>query len=159
MTPAASTLIAGALATIVLTTTIRGASELGFTRMDLAFLLGTVFTDDRQRAKALGYACHFVIGLTFAFAYLAVFAVVGFSSWWLGALGGAIHALFASTVLVNVLLPLVHPRMGTPYTAANEIALIEPPGFLMLNYGRSTFLVNLIAHIAYGAILGAIIVI
>ena len=159
MTPAASTLIAGALATIVLTTTIRGASELGFTRMDLAFLLGTVFTDDRQRAKALGYACHFVIGLAFAFAYLAVFAVVGTSSWWLGALGGAIHALFASTVLVNVLLPLVHPRMGTPYTAANEIALIEPPGFLMLNYGRSTFVVNLIAHVAYGAILGAIIAI
>jgi len=159
MTPAASTLIAGALATIVLTTTIRGASELGFTRMDLAFLLGTVFTDDRHRAKALGYACHFVIGLMFAFAYLAVFAVVGMSSWWLGAVGGAIHALFASTVLVNVLLPLVHPRMGTPYTAANEIALIEPPGFLMLNYGRSTFVVNLIAHVAYGAILGAIIAI
>jgi len=159
MTPAASTLIAGTLATIVLTTTIRGAAELGFTRMDLAFLLGTVFTDDRQRAKALGYACHFVIGLVFAFAYLAVFAVVGISSWWLGALGGAVHALFASTVLVNVLLPLVHPRMGTPYTAANEIALIEPPGFLMLNYGRSTFLVNLIAHVAYGAILGAIIAI
>ena len=57
-------------------------------------------------------------------------------------------------MLVNVLLPVVHPRMATPDTAANEITLIEPPGFLMLNYGRSTFLVTLVAHIAYGAIVG-----
>jgi uncharacterized membrane protein YagU involved in acid resistance len=125
--------------------------------MDLAFLLGTVFTDDRARAKALGYACHFTLGLVFAFAYLAVFAAAGHSSWWLGAIGGALHALFASTVLVNVLLPVVHPRMGTPHTAADDIALIEAPGFLMLNYGRNTFLLNLIAHIAYGAIVGALV--
>jgi hypothetical protein len=44
--------------------------------------------------------------------------------------------------------------MGTPETAANEIALVEPPGFLMLNYGRNTFLITLLAHIAYGAIVG-----
>ena len=56
-----------------------------------------------------------------------------------------------------MLLPVVHPRIGTPETAANEIALIEPPGFLMLNYGRSTFLVMLIAHVAYGAVVGLII--
>jgi hypothetical protein len=56
-----------------------------------------------------------------------------------------------------VLLPIVHPRIATPDTAANEIALIEPPGFLMLNYGRSTFLVNLAAHIAFGAIVGLVV--
>ena len=56
-----------------------------------------------------------------------------------------------------MLLPIVHPRMATTETAANEIALIEPPGFLMLNYGRSTFLVNLVAHIAYGAIVGLVV--
>jgi hypothetical protein len=47
--------------------------------------------------------------------------------------------------------------MGTFDTAANEFALIEPPGFLMRNYGRSTFLVTLAAHIAYGAIIGALV--
>jgi len=60
-------------------------------------------------------------------------------------------------VLVNVLLPAVHPRMGTQETAADEIALIEAPGFLMHNYGRSTFLVNLAAHIVYGAIVGGMV--
>ncbi len=153
----ASTLVAGAVATVVLTTMVRAGSELGLTRMDLAFLLGTAFTEDRRRAKALGYACHFVLGLVFAFGYVAIFMVAGRSTWWLGAIVGALHALFASTVLVNVLLPVVHPRMGTSATAANEIALIEAPGFLMVNYGRSTFLVSLVAHIAYGAIVGALV--
>jgi hypothetical protein len=152
-----STLVAGMLGTTVLTTMIRAASELGWTRMDLAFLLGTAFDENRTRAKAIGYACHFLLGLVFAFAYAALFTVVGFSAWWLGAIVGALHALFVSTVLVNVMLPVVHPRMGTPDTAANDVALIEPPGFLMLNYGRNTFLLNFVAHVAYGAIVGAIV--
>jgi hypothetical protein len=82
------------------------------------------------------------------------FQAIGWSAWWLGALLGVVHAFFISTVLVNVLLPIVHPRIGTPDTAANEVALLEPPGFLMLNYGRNTFLVTLAAHVVYGAIVG-----
>ena len=54
-------------------------------------------------------------------------------------------------------MPVVHPRMATTDTAANDITLIEPPGFLMLNYGRSTFLVILVAHIVYGALVGLIV--
>jgi hypothetical protein len=67
---------------------------------------------------------------------------------------GVLQTAFVGTVLVNAVLPVVHPRMGTPDTAANAVALIEPPGFLMLNYGRQTFLVTLIGHVAYGAIIG-----
>jgi len=154
MTGAPAILTAGFVATVVLTTMLRSASELGWTRMDLAFLLGTTVTDHRQKAKAVGYLAHFVLGLAFAFVYAACFTAAGPSSWWLGALLGALHALFVSTVLVNVLLPVVHPRMGTPDTGANQVALIEPPGFLMLNYGRNTFFVTLAAHVAYGATLG-----
>ena len=53
------------------------------------------------------------------------------STWWLGALFGLGHALFAGTALVNTLLPLVHPRMGSPMTAAHEAPLLEPPGFML----------------------------
>jgi hypothetical protein len=149
-----SALVGGFIGTMVLATMARGASELGWTRMDLAFLLGTMLTDHRRKAKAVGYALLFVFGLAFALMYAACFVAIGYSAWWLGALFGALHALFVCTVVVNVLLPVVHPRMGTPETAANEVALIEPPGFLMLNYGRSTFVVSLAAHVAYGAIVG-----
>jgi len=154
MTTFWSSFAGGFLGTVVMTTMVRGAAELGLTRMDLAFLLGTTVTENRRKAKALGYLFHFVLGIAFALLYGALFAIIHHSSWWLGALIGAAQALFTATVLVNVLLPVVHPRIATSDTAANDIALIEPPGFLMLNYGRNTFLITLLAHIAYGAIVG-----
>src|SRR5438552_12819083 len=113
-----STLVAGVIGTTVLTIVLRCAGEFGYTRMDLAFLLGTTVTANRRRAKAIGYVFHFVLGLGFAFAYAVCFLVFGRSSWWAGALIGAMHAVFVGAVLVNVLLPAVHPRMGTPDTAA-----------------------------------------
>jgi hypothetical protein len=153
----ASALAGGVIGTLAMTTIIKAATELGITRMDLPLLLGTAVTDNRRKARAFGYVFHFVLGVAFAEAYGGFFAIVGRASWPLGALLGGLHAIFTATVLVSVLLPVVHPRMATPDTAANEIALIEPPGFLMLNYGRSTFLVTLVAHLAYGALVGLIV--
>jgi hypothetical protein len=147
----------GLLGTLVLTTVQRAGSELRLTRMDLPLLLGTVVSDNRRRAKVYGYALHFAMGLVFALAYAAFFAATGRGGWGLGALLGAVHAVFASTALVTVLLPIAHPRIGTPETAANETALLEAPGFLLRNYGPNSFLVTLIAHIAYGAIIGAMV--
>jgi hypothetical protein len=147
-------LAGGFVGTLVLTTILRTANELRLTRIDLPFILGTVFTANRLRAKALGYGLHFVAGLVFALVYYAVFSAIGESSWWLGATFGFLHAVFASTALVNLLVPLVHPRMGSPLTGANTTALLEPPGFLMLNYGPQTPIVNVIAHVAYGALVG-----
>jgi hypothetical protein len=147
-------LAGGFVGTLVLTTILRAASELRLTRIDLPFLLGTALTANRLWAKALGYGLHFVAGLTFAVVYYAIFAAIGRSGWWLGAVFGLVHALFAGTALVNLILPLVHPRMGSPLTAANTTALLEPPGFLMLNYGPQTPVANVIAHVAYGALVG-----
>ncbi|HKB13265.1 MAG TPA: hypothetical protein VKD69_21520 [Vicinamibacterales bacterium] len=152
----ASAIAAGFVATLVMTTIMRGASEFGLTRADLALLLGTTVSDNRRRARAIGYVFHFVIGIGFALAYAAFFHIVGRSGWVLGALLGAVHALFDGTVLVNILLPVIHPRIATAETAANEIALVEPPGFLMLNYGRNSFLVALVAHLVFGALVGLI---
>src|SRR5262249_21715723 len=50
-----SSLAGGFLGTLVLSTILRAASELGVTRMDLPFLLGTTVTDNRRRAKVYGY--------------------------------------------------------------------------------------------------------
>ncbi|GAA0571402.1 hypothetical protein [Actinomadura livida] len=140
--------------TLVLTTVLRAASEFRLTRMDLPFLLGTAVTANRPRAKAIGYLMHFANGQMFAFVYYAVFVAIGHAGWWLGAVFGLVHGLFAGTALVNTLLPLVHPRMGSPLTSAPDVALLEPPGFLMRNYGPSTPLVTVLAHVAYGSIVG-----
>jgi hypothetical protein len=147
-------LVGGLVGTLVLTTMLRAASELGLTRMDLPFLLGTAVTENRVYAKAAGYALHFVFGLIFALGYWLVFVVIGESGVLLGALLGLLHGLFAGTALVNVLLPVVHPRMGTGFDAAGSSPMLEPPGFLLLNYGRQTPLVTVFAHVVYGAIVG-----
>jgi hypothetical protein len=148
-------LAGGFVGTFVLTTALRAASELGLTRVDLPFLLGTAVTSDRARAKVLGYLAHFGFGLLFALGYYLVFLAIGRSGWLLGAAFGLAHGLFAGTALVNILLPVVHPRMGKPWTDARSSPFVEPPGFMMLNYGRGTPIVSAIAHVAYGAIVGA----
>jgi hypothetical protein len=147
-------LAGGAVGTVVLTSGLRIAQAAGWTRMDIPLLLGTVFTDNRSRASALGYAIHFVNGLLFALVYYAIFSAVGHAGWVFGAALGVVHAAFAGGVLVTVLLPVVHPRMGTPWSDAEETPILEPPGFLLMNYGRRTAIGTLLGHIAYGAIVG-----
>jgi hypothetical protein len=154
MVSLAGALAGGFIGTLVLTTGLRAATELRLTRIDLPFLLGTAFTADRTRARALGYALHFLFGLLFASAYYLVFEALDEASWWLGALLGVVHVLFAGTALVSVLLPLIHPRMGTSFSAADSAPLLEPPGFMLLNYGASTPIVMLATHVIYGAIVG-----
>jgi hypothetical protein len=146
-------LVGGAVGTIVLTSGLRVAQELGVTRMDIPLLLGTIFTDRRDRASVIGYVIHFVNGLLFALAYYGIFRAVGHAGWLFGAALGIVHAL-AGGALLTVLLPAVHPRMGTPWTDAAETPLLEAPGFLLLNYGRRTLIWTLLGHIVFGAIVG-----
>ena len=150
-------IVGGICGTLVLTTALRAGSELRVTRIDIPFLLGTALTENRVRAKALGYVLHFVFGIGFALAYYVIFRAIGEDGWWLGGVFGLVHGLFSSSVLVNVLLPVVHPRMANPRSAAGSNPLLEAPGFLMLNYGRSTPVVTIAAHIAYGAIVGGFV--
>jgi uncharacterized membrane protein YagU involved in acid resistance len=122
--------------------------------MDIPLLLGTAFTSHRSRAQVIGFTVHFVNGVLFSLIYAFVFAAVDESSWWFGALLGIVHALFAGGGLVNVLLPAVHPRMGTPWSDAEETPLLEPPGFMLWNYGHATVFVTFALHIVYGALVG-----
>jgi hypothetical protein len=147
-------LAGGAVGTVVLTSGLRLAQEAGLTRMDIPLLLGTALTEDRRRATFVGYAIHFVNGLLFALVYGAVFVAVGTAGWLFGLALGAVHAALAGGVLIDAVLPAVHPRMGTPWTDATETPLLESPGFMLFNYGRNTAVVTLVLHLAYGAIVG-----
>jgi hypothetical protein len=148
-------LAGGVVGAIVVASGLRVAQELGWTRMDLPLLLGTAFTENRNRASAIGYTVHLANGLVFALAYAAVFEAVGHAGVLLGLALGAVHAAFVGGGLVNVLLPAVHPRMGTPWSDAEETPLLEPPGFMLRNYGRGTAAVTFVLHLAFGAIVGA----
>lgn len=150
-------LAGGFVGTLVLTTALTAGSHLRLTRMDIPFLLGTAVTDDRTRARVFGYALHFAAGLIFALFYYAGFVVLGQTGWRLGLVFGLVHALFAGSTLVNILLPVLHPRMGTLESAADASPLLEAPGFMLLNYGRTTPILTVAAHLAYGAIVGGFV--
>jgi hypothetical protein len=150
-------LAGGFVGTLVLTTALRTANELGLTRVDLPFLLGTAVTGDRARAKAVGYLLHLAAGEMFALIYFAIFTAIDTGGWLLGALLGLLHGVVSATALVNILLPAVHPRMGSTLSAANSNPVLEPPGFLLRNYGRGTPIATLVAHVAYGAIVGGFV--
>jgi hypothetical protein len=146
-------LAGGVVGTVVLTNGLRIAQSRGWTRMDIPLLVGTIFAGSRSRASAIGYAVHFVNGLVFAVGYYAIFKAVGHAGWLFGAILGVVHAAFFAGALVTV-LPAINPRMGTMWSDAEETPILEPPGFLLVNYGRRTAIWTLAVHVAYGAIVG-----
>ena len=143
----------GFVATVFLTTLMAAAQGLGHSRMSLPFMLGTLFTADRDRAMVVGFAFHFINGWLFALFYALLFESLHMTGWWLGGVIGLAQGLTVLILLLPV-LPAVHPRMASEHRGPEPTRALEPPGFMALNYGRRTPLVTLVAHIAYGAILG-----
>ncbi len=144
----------GFAATVVLTTILAGSQGLGLTRMSLPYMLGTLFTPDRDRARLVGIGVHLVNGWIFALVYLALFQAWGGGGVARGAAVGAAHAAFVLTVLMPT-FPGLHPRMAGEHRGPTARRQLEPPGFLAFHYGYQTPISVLVAHIVYGAMLGA----
>ena len=60
----------GFAATIVLTTVSAVAQGLGLTRMNIPYMLGTMLTPDRDRAKLYGFGIHVAAGWLFSLVYV-----------------------------------------------------------------------------------------
>jgi uncharacterized membrane protein YagU involved in acid resistance len=142
------------VATLALTSVMAGSQGLRLTRMNLPYMLGSIFTPNRDRANLIGFVVHLVNGWVFSLAYVAAFHSWGRATWWAGAAVGLVQAIFVLTVLVS-LLPSIHPRMASEQKGPTVTRQLEPPGFLALNYGYQTALSVVVAHLIYGAILGA----
>lgn len=149
-----SVLLWGWLATAVLTTLMSAGQGLGLSRMSIPFMIGTLFTADRARAMVLGAVVHWLMGWAFAFFYAALFESLGYANIWLGAGLGLLHGLVVLATVMPI-LPNFHPRMATKRQGPEPTRALEPPGFLALNYGRQTPVITLLAHVIYGAMLGA----
>ena len=147
-------LLGSFLATLALTTVMAASQGLRLTRINLPYILGAIFTPDRQRAKLIGFLVHLLNGWIFSLVYIAIFHAWGRATWWAGAAVGVAQALFVLTTGMS-LLPSLHPRMASEETGPTVTRQLEPPGFLALNYGYQTPLSVLVAHLIYGAILGA----
>lgn len=102
----------GFAATVVLTTILRAGQAFALTRIDLPFMIGSMFTPDRDLAKVSGYLTHLANGWLFAFVYAAAFEASGIAGLPFGMLVGLVHGAFV-TVVAMPLLPAFHPRMAS----------------------------------------------
>lgn len=148
-----SALLWGLFATGMLTLLMATSQGFGWSRMSFPFMIGSMFTSHRGRAMTLGFALHIGFGMAFALLYALVFESWQWATWWLGALLGVFHGLFLLIVLMPA-LPDIHPRMASTHHGPTPTRQLEPPGFLALNYGRSTPVLTLAAHVVYGVLLG-----
>ncbi|MFL5320241.1 MAG: hypothetical protein ACJ790_11340 [Myxococcaceae bacterium] len=149
-----SWLLWGFIATISLTLVTVSGQQLRFTRVNLPYLLGTLVTADRSRARLYGTLLHLLNGWVFSIVYVLVFEALGRATWWVGALGGLIQALFVLAVAMPV-MPGVHPRMASEHAGPVARRQLEPPGMFALHYGVPTPAVLILSHLIYGSILGA----
>jgi hypothetical protein len=147
--------LSGFIATLALSTLLASSQGLGLTRMNIPYLLGTIVTREREKARLYGFLAHFLNGWFFSLFYVYIFQARGMANWWFGLLIGLAHALFMLTVGVS-LLPSIHPRMASERRGPTARRQLEPPGFMALNYGYQTPLSVFLAHAAFGAILGSL---
>jgi len=146
-------LLWGFAGTSILTTIMAVSKPLGFSRMDLPFLLGAIFTANRNRAPLYGFLTHLCIGWLFSIIYSIAFKNAGLYTWWFGLSIGFVHGIFVLSVGLQI-LAVFHPRMAQPYQGPTPTRQLEPPGFFAMNYGRRTPIVTMIAHLVYGGVLG-----
>jgi uncharacterized membrane protein YagU involved in acid resistance len=144
----------GFVATMVMTTTEAIASGFGLTRMSLPYIMGTMITPNRDKAKLYGFFLHFLNGWAFSLLYVLAFISWGKATWWLGTIIGLVHSLFVLVVVMTT-LPGVHPRMASETHGPTATRQLEPPGFLGMNYGLSTPVSVILSHAVFGALLGA----
>ena len=143
----------GFIATLAMTSLLFASQNMGWSRLNMPYLLGSFFTGERHEANVLGFMMYMLGGWLFAFLYYLIFSVIGGTNWWIGGLAGFVHALLL-LVLVLPMLPYVHPRIASEFDGPDARKILEPPGFLGLHYGYRTPLVLLIAQTSYGLVLG-----
>jgi hypothetical protein len=149
-----SWLLWGFLANVALMMASSATQGLGLTRMNLAYMLGTILTPDRDRARFYGHIVHVGVGWLFSLIYVIIFHSLGSASWWRGMIIGICHGLFVLLVLMS-LMPGLHPRMASEQHGPDSHNMLEPPGFLGQNYGAWTPFAVILSHAIFGAILGA----
>jgi hypothetical protein len=146
-------LVWGFIATLVMTSILFISQNIGWSRLNMPYLLGSFFTGERHEANVLGFMLYMLGGWLFAFLYYLIFSVVSAANWWIGGITGFVHAM----LLLSLVLPMlsyIHPRVASEFDGPDTRKVLEPPGFLGLHYGYRTPLVLLVAQTSYGVIVG-----
>jgi len=149
-------LVAGAVATAVMTIMMKGANEAGMTEMpSFELMTGSMVSGERGKAVAAGTFIHYVMMGTVAFgvAYALIFSLIGEADWWLGAFIGIGHGLVVG-LMAMPMMPSMHPRVGDRVAIAGDRSdvWIDAPGVMGRNWGSATPVGVLAGHAVYGLV-------
>jgi hypothetical protein len=113
---------------------------------ELEMMLGTMMIFPGAMAWIVGFLMHLVISGSIALLYALVFEfVVHRSGWAIGAVFGFIHSLIGGMFMG--MMPAMHPMIPEQMPA---------PGAFMSNMGIMGVIAEIMLHIVYGAIVGAL---
>ncbi|MDP9021865.1 MAG: hypothetical protein M3N57_04030 [Actinomycetota bacterium] len=158
-------LVAGFVATIVMTLMMKASTAAGMTDMPpMPLVSGTMFSGDRDTAKRIGAFVHFIAmgTVVLGIAYAALFSAFGTASWLAGLVIGLVHGAMVGLVGMPM-MGSVHPRMTataeprgrTVVESAGEVAVVAP-GVFGKNWGGITPAGMLMGHAIYGLILALV---
>ena len=132
-------LIAGLLATLVMSFFTLLLSRFTAERVDVVRAVGAFVTKDRETAFAPGLALHFLAGVFFAYAYYGIFATIkGIPlNWMSGMFTGVVHGV---VVMLFVAIAVLEHHPLKRYQTR----------------GPMTGVIQIVAHGIYGAVIGLV---
>lgn len=135
------TVLAGLIATAVMSAALYAIHWKGFAEADMIRALGSIVTRNEANAVPLGVIIHFVSGIVFAFLYILVWSTLPLAEFrhylLLGLVTGFAHGLVVSFLLV-ILVAEHHP-----------VARFQQAGI-------GVAVAHLVAHVIYGVLVGIV---
>jgi hypothetical protein len=156
-------LVAGFVATAVMTAMMKLAGAAGMTQMPpMELITGAMVSGDEAMAKQLGYFLHWIMmgTIVFGLVYAAIFSAAGSASWLLGLGAGLAHGVLVGVSLA--MMPAMHPRISGAPSAAGPVSTINgevhlsAPGVFGAAWGGMTPVGLLIGHAVYGIVLALV---
>jgi hypothetical protein len=141
---------AGGLAFLVVVTMGRA---VGMTRMNFLQVLGTMIAPNAsdRAVYSIGLSAHLMASAAFGLGHAAILTGIGVTSVG-GAAGwdlliGAAHGLVILAVL-PMMLKMMHPLVRKH--------AMDDPGLALTGFGRATPIGSLMAHVAFGLVVGTV---
>lgn len=141
-------LVAGLVATAVMTAMMYAGPMMGMPKMDVATMLGTMFTHNMKTAFWVGMMAHLMMGIVlFPFVYAKLLQPSSGN--------GAVRGIMMGVILFLLTNLVVMPMMGMIHPMVKS-GMMPAPGLLMLHMGTMAPLGSLLGHLVYGALLGTL---
>jgi hypothetical protein len=157
-------LIAGFLATVVMTAMMTAASRMGLTNMPpMTLVMGSMMSGESDRARRIGMMLHYIVMGTVAFglAYAALITAFDSASALTGVLIGAVQGVVVGGMALPM-MPAIHPRMsndlvdGPVVTEDQGEVKLTAPGFFGTRWGGITPLGLIGGHVVFGLVLALV---